>query len=325
MKAYRAHRLAGLEMLAVEEAAAPTPPAGAVSIAVKAAGIHLADFAALAGERAPRPDLPFTPGLEVAGTVASIGAGVKGLKKGQRVAAFVPWGGLAEQALTPAELCVAIPEGVSDTQAASLPVAYAGAILALREKAQLAEGETVLVLGAGGFIGLAAVEAAKQLGAKVIASAGGEDRVSLAGGQGADHLIDTQTEVLADRVKEFTGGKGVNVVFDPVGGDAFEAAALAAANGARLICAGFAGGRMPRVAIGALYARDLTLLMANLPLTVQSHPALARAALVHAVKWAAEGKIHPRIAVQFPFAEARHAFDYAKSRRGNGAIVVTFG
>ncbi len=323
MKAYRAHRLAGMEMLALEEAGDLSPPAGAVAIAVKAAGLHLADFAALTGDRAPRPALPFTPGLEVAGTVAALGAGVKGLKKGQRVVAFVPWGGLAEQALTPAELCVPLPDGVDDATAACLPIAYAGAVLALREKAALVAGETVLVLGAGGFIGLAAVEAAKQLGAKVIACAGGEDRVSLAGAQGADHVIDSSSEVLADRAREFTGGKGADVIFDPVGGEAFEAAMAGAATGARLISAGFAGGRVPRVNLAALFARDLCLVTANLPVTVQSHPTLARAALIDAVKWAADGKLHPRIATKFALAEARHAFDYIKQRRGNGAVVVT--
>jgi NADPH2:quinone reductase len=323
MKAYRAHRLAGLDLLALDEAAAPEPAAGQVLIAVKAVGIHLADFAALSGERAPRPAVPFTPGLEVVGAVAALGDGVRKLKPHQRVVAFVPWGGLAEGALASAELCVPAPEALTDVQAASLPVAYAGAILALREKAGLQKGESVLVLGAGGFIGLAAVEAAKQLGARVIAAAGGEARSALAGEHGADHIVDSSSEVLADRVKEFTGGKGADVIFDPVGGDAFEAAMGAGATGARFICAGFAGGRVPRVNLAQFFARDLHLVAVNLPLTVASHPARARAALEDAVKWAVEGKFQPRIAAQFPLAEARHALEYVKARRGNGAVVVT--
>ncbi|MGH6871148.1 MAG: zinc-binding dehydrogenase [Rhizomicrobium sp.] len=323
MKAYRAHRLAGLEMLALEDVPAPEPPAGAVAIAVKAAGLHLADFAALAGDRAPRPELPFTPGLEVAGTVAA--GGGKGLRKNQRVAAFLPWGGLAEMALTPAELCVPIDDGVGDAEAACLPVAYAGAILALREKAQLAKGETVLVLGAGGQIGLAAVEIAKLLGATVIAAAGGEVRGSLASEMGADHGIDTANEPLDTRAREFTGGKGVDIVFDPVGGEAFEAAIAATAIGARIVSVGFAGGRVPRVNVPSFFSRDLRLIAANLPVTVQAHPALARAALLEAAKWAAEKKIHPRIAAKFPLADARAAFQYVKARKANGAVVVTMG
>lgn len=323
MKAFRAHRLAGLEVLALEETAAPVPAAGEVLIAVKAAGIHLADFAALAGERSPRPHLPFTPGLEVAGTVAGLGDGVRGLKKGQHVVAFVPWGGLAEQAIAPASVCVAIPQALTDAQAAGLPLAYGGAILALRDKARLSEGETVLVLGAGGFMGLAAVEAAKQLGTRVIAAGAGEARVALAREHGADHVVDAANAVLSQAVMELTGGKGADVIFDPVGGDAFEAAIGAAATGARLVSTGFAGGRVPRVDLAALFARDLYLMAANIPLTVQSHPALARAALEDAVAWAEAGTIHPRIAAQFPFAEARHAFEYVKARRGNGSVVVT--
>jgi NADPH:quinone reductase len=323
MKAYRAHRLAGMEMLALEEVSAPQPPAGAVAIAVKAVGVHLADLAALAGERHPRPELPFTPGLEVSGTIAALGAGVKGFKKGQRVVAFVPWGGMAEQALTPAELCVALPDSVDDKTAACLPMGYAGAILALRERAALQPGETVLVTGAGGPAGMAAVEAAKLLGAKVIAAAGGEARTALAAGYGADHLIDTATDPLDTRVVEYTGGKGADVVFDPVGGDAFGAALASVAQGGRILTAGFAGGRMPTVNVGVAFARNLSIIGANVPLIVQSHPALARAALSDAVKGAADGKLHPRIAAQFAFADARQAFDYVKQRRGIGAVVVT--
>jgi len=323
MKAFRAHRLAGLEVLAQEDVPAPAPLPGEVLIAVKAAGVHLADFAALAGERSPRPAVPFTPGLEVAGTVAALGDGVTGLDKGQRVVAFVPWGGLAEQAAAPASLCVAIPEALSDALAASLPLAYGGAILALRDKAGLTKGETVLVLGAGGFIGLAAIEVAKQLGARVIAAGAGEARVAAAGEHGADHMVDAATAVLADAVRELTGGQGADVIFDPVGGDAFEAALGAAATGARLVSAGFAAGRVPRVNLAVLFARDMQLLAANIPLTVQSHPALARQALEDAIAWAEAGTIHPRIAAQFPLAETRHALEYVKARRGSGAVVVT--
>jgi len=323
MKALRAHRLAGPEVLALEEVPASAPGPGEVLIAVKAAGIHLADFAALAGERSPRPDVPFTPGLEVAGTVAGLGKGVTGLKKGKRVVAFVPWGGLAEQAIAPSAVCIAIPDALADAQAASLPLAYGGAVLALRDKAGLAKGETVLVLGAGGFMGLAAIEAAKQLGARVIAAAGGEARLTTASEYGADHIIDAASAVLADAVRELTGGHGADVIFDPVGGDAFEAAMGAAANGARFVSTGFAAGRVPRVNLAALFARDMRLMAANIPLTVKSHPARARAALEDVVAWAAAGAIHPRVSAQFTLAEARHAFEYVKARRGNGAVVVT--
>lgn len=323
MKSFRAHRLSGSELLALEEVAAPVPAPGQVLIAVAAAGVHLADFATVAGERSPRPAVPFTPGLEVAGTVAALGEGVSGLKRGQRVAAFVAWGGLAEQAVAAAELCVALPDGLADAQAASLPVAYGGAILALREKAGLAAGETVLVMGVGGFTGLAAIETAKQLGARTIAVAGGEARLALASDYGADHIIDASSGVLGDAVRAVTGGKGADVIFDPVGGDAFDAAMGAAAIGARFVSAGFAAGRVPRVNLAALFARDMYLVAANVPLTVQSHTARARAALEDAVAWVAAGKIHPRIAVKFPLAQARQAFDYVKQRRGNGAVVVT--
>ena len=297
-------------------------PAGAVAIAVRAAGLHLADFAALAGDRAqgrkcPSPPASKSPGpwwqAEPRGSRRASGSSPRCLGWPRRTA------------LTPAQLCVALPDGVDDAEAASLPIAYAGAIMALRDKAGLVAGETVLVLGAGGHIGLAAVEVAKQLGAKVIAAAGGEGRGSLAGTLGADHVIDTAVEPLDSRAREFTGGKGVDVIFDPVGGDAFEAAIAATATGARIVCAGFAGGRVPRINVASFFARDLHLMAANMPVTVQSHPALARAALIDAVKWAAEKSIHPRIAAKFALADARHAFEYVKGRKGNGAVIVTMG
>lgn len=325
MKALIAQRLSGLEALAADEVSAPAPGPGEVLIGVGAAGLHLADLAALSGERHPRPNLPFTPGLEVAGLIAAVGADVTGLKPGDRVVAFVDWGGLAEGAVARASLCAPIPDGMAFSAAAGLPVAYAGALLVLRERARLVAGETVLVLGAGGHAGLAAVEIAKKLGAHVIAVASGESRGSEAGERGADEVVDSSSRPLSESVAALTNNAGANVIFDPVGGDAFEMAMLTLADGGRVISSGFAGGRVPRINMSALYARDAELISANTPLAVQANPLLAQKALCDVVAWAGEGAIAPRIAAQFPFPEFKPAFNYVKGRRNTGSVIVTIG
>jgi NADPH:quinone reductase len=321
VKAFRTHRLGTAP--ALEEAALPEPGAGEVRIAVKAAGLHLTDVAALAGERVPKPQLPFTPGFEAAGLVTALGKGVKGLKLGQPVLAFLAGGGLADEALANAALCAALPEALGFEQAASLPVAYGGALMALRDQARLKGGETLLVLGAGGQAGLAAIGIGKELGARVIAAAGVEERRSAASAQGADDTVDGSSASLADSVLSLTDGKGANVVFDPVGGDAFAAALHAASIGARYIAAGFAGGRARATNVQMLFARNIQLLTANIPVMAASDPARARHALEDVIAWAIEGKIKPRIAARFALAQAAHALDYVKARRDSGAVIVT--
>jgi len=325
MKALIAQRLSGLDALVADEVPAPTPGPNEVLIGVGAAGLHLADVAALSAERHPLPDLPFVPGLEVAGLVAAVGAEVSSLKPGDRVAAFVDWGGLAEGVVASADLCALIPDGMGFPAAASLPVAYGGALLALRERARLVSGETVLVLGAGGNAGLAAVEIAKTLGARVIAVASGETRGSEASERGADDVIDSSSRPLSESVSALTGSAGVDVIFDPVGGDAFEMALLTLANGGRVISSGFAGGRIPRINMSALYARDAELISANTPLTVKAAPVLAQRALADTIAWAAGDQINPRIAAQFTLADVKAAFNYVKGRRNTGSVIVTIG
>jgi NADPH:quinone reductase len=324
MKALVAHRLVGLDGLAAEDIAAPTPGPGEVLVGVGAATIHLADVAALAGERHPRPALPFTPGLEAAGLIAAVGPEVEGFKQGDRVAAFLPWGGLAEGAVTSAALCAKLPDSLGFAVAASLPIVYAGALMALRDRARLGVGQTLLVLGGGGEAGLAAVEIGKRLGARVIAVTN-ESRGSEASERGADHLIDAASRPLTESVGALTANKGVDVAFDPVGGDAFEIAQLTLQAGGRMVSAGFAGGRVPRVNLAAFHARNAELIAANTPLAAQNDPLRAQMALRDVIAWAEEGIITPKIAAQFTLADMRPAFDYVKQRRNAGAVVITIG
>lgn len=323
MRAFRAERLGGLDALSLVEIPAPEPGPGQVRIAVSAAGLHLADAAALAGSRQPRVALPFVPGFEVSGSVSALGPEVVGLAPGQPVIAFLASGGLAEEAVAEASLCVPLPEGLAFGRAAGLPLAYGGALMALRDKAGLAAGETLLVLGAGGTAGLAAIEIGKHLGATVIAAAGQAARLEAAAEQGADHTIDSAATPVGEAILALTGGRGADVVFDPVGGDGSLAALAALAPGARMLCTGFAAGKSPSFNAQAFYARDASLIAANMPLAVSRDPERARRALQDVAGWAATGEIRPRVAAQFAFDEVRHAFEYVMARRGSGAVIVT--
>ncbi|HUO93148.1 MAG TPA: zinc-binding dehydrogenase [Rhizomicrobium sp.] len=325
MKSYRAHRLGGPQALKLEETEEPRPGPGEVLIAVEAMGLQLADLATLAGERPPRPKLPFTPGLEVAGRIAARGTDVKGLKTGSSVVASVPWGGLAERVVARAEACVAIPKSFAMADAAALPFAFAGALMALETRAGLREGQSLLVLGAGGGLGIAAVAIGKALGATVIAVANGANRLAPAKELGADHVLDAGLVAVASAARDLTGGDGVDVVYDPVGGEASSHALPILKPGGHFLIAGFAAGRPQALDIIPLYARGGTLIGANMVLEAQRDPAAAGAALARVVKWVEEGKFAPRVAAQFDFQDIGPAFDYVAGRRGSGAVIVKVG
>jgi NADPH2:quinone reductase len=329
MKAYRAHRLGGPQALKLEDADEPAPGPLDVVIAVEAIGLQLADLATLSGDRPPRPKPPFTPGLEVAGRIVALGEQLgeeaQGPELGSRVVGYVPWGGLAERVATRWDACAAIPDALTAAQAAALPFAYGGALLALGTKAALKKGQTVLVLGAGGPLGLAAVAVGKALGATVIAAANGAARLSHALEMGADQILDAGLVSVATAVAEQTAGRGADVVFDPVGGDVSALALQALAPGGRYVLAGFASGRPSPLDAGQIFARGATVLAANTVLTVERDPAAAGKALARVVAWVEKGVFAPRIAAQFAFADAHHAFDYLAGRRGTGATIVTIG
>jgi NADPH2:quinone reductase len=322
MKAYRAQRLAGPRALVLEETDTPAPGARELAIAVSAVGLTLADLAAVSGERLPHPNLPFTPGLEVAGTVAALGAELQEPRLGSRVVAFLPWGGLAERVVVSSEVCVEVPQSVTLARSVALPLAYGGALLALETKACLRSGQSVLVLGAGGHAGLAAIAIAKMLGAVVIGVANGDKRLARAREHGADHVLDAGLVSLAAAVGELTGGRGADIVYDPVGGDAAAAALGALAPGGRILLAGFASGRPPSLDFAQLFARGGELLTANMILEMERRPLSMREALARVIAWTEEKKLEPRIAAQFPFAGILPAFDYIAARRGSGAVVI---
>jgi len=225
MKAVLCREWGGPDSLRLEEVARPPLMANEARIRVRACGVNFADTLMIAGKYQVKPDFPFTPGLEAAGEVVEVGAAVQHLRPGQRVLAVLRFGGgYAEEIALNADAVVPIPDAMDFVTAAAFPVAYGTSHFALTHRGQLRPGETLLVLGAAGGVGLTAVEIGRQLGARVIAAAGSPDKRAAAREHGADELIDYRNESIRDRVRELTGGLGADVVFDPVGGDAFDQA-----------------------------------------------------------------------------------------------------
>lgn len=323
MKAMCAERLAGIDALKLAEVPDPKAGPGELLIRMSVCTVNIADLAAVRGEMLPAPQVPHIPGIEGSGIVLGAGEGVTGFKPGDPVAAFFSRGALAEKAVTRADRAVKLPAKADSAAAATLPHAYAGALYALHLKARLKKDEYLLVLGAGGTQGIAAIEVGKLMGARVIAAAPKEDRKSIAEEHGADVTIASGETPLVEAVAEVTKKRGADVVFDPVGGDGTEAAVRALASRARYVAAGFMSGKVPNVPVRALFARDADYYTANSYAIAEANHEQMRDALAQIMTWYGEGRLRPRVAAKFPLAEAQHAFSYVLSRRGAGATLVT--
>ena len=254
MKAILCKTFGPPESLALEEVPDPRPGKGQVLIDVYSAGLNFPDTLQIAGKYQFQPPLPFTPGAEVAGTVAEIGEGVTGLEPSDRVMATPGIGGMAERVAVDAEAVDPIPDGMDFNTAAGFEIAYGTSYHALKQRGQLRSGETLLVLGAAGGVGLAAIEIGKAFGARVIAAASSGEKLEIARSHGADVLVNYAGENLKDKIKELTGGQGADVIFDPVGGDLFDQCARSINWNGRILVIGFASGTIPK------YPTNLALL-----------------------------------------------------------------
>jgi NADPH2:quinone reductase len=323
MKAILCREWGGPDMLRLDEVAGQPLRPNEARIRVRACGVNFADTLMIAGKYQVRPEFPFTPGLEAAGEVTEIGAEVTHLQPGQRVLAVLRFGGgYAEEIVINADAVVALPERMDFVTAAAFPVAYGTAHFALTHRGHLAKGESLLVLGAAGGVGLAAVEIGKALGARVIAAAGGPEKLAVAGPHGADELIDYQRESIRDRVRELTRGQGADVVFDPVGGEAFDQALRAVNWEARMLVIGFAAGRIQAVPANLILVKNISVIGVVWGAQAARDPVFVSRNLAELLRWWEAGRLHPVVAKTFPLAEAGAAMQALLSRRHAGKIVL---
>jgi len=297
----------------------PEPAPGQVLLAIKACGLNYADNLMQLGTYQDIPPAPFTLGMELAGIVTGLGDSVGGVRIGDRVAVFAGHGGLAEQGVFDAARLLALPKGMSFEHAAAFQIAYATSHMALSHCARLQPGETLLVTGAAGGVGLTAVEIGKLMGARVIAQARGADKLAVAQKAGADHLIDAGDDLRA-RVKELGGA---DVVYDAVGGDVFKAAFRACRPEGRLLCIGFASGDVPQIPANHLMVKNLSVLGFYLGGYLKFRPELVDASLKTLIDWYESGRLHPHISHVLPLSRVAEGMEMLRNRTSTGKIVVT--
>ena len=322
MKALRCNQHGGPELLTVEDIAAPVPKAGEVLVNVKAAGVNFPDALIIQNKYQFKPALPFTPGGELAGVVAAVGDGVTRVRVGDAVIGFTGWGAFAELAVLPAEGLIPMPKGMPFEIAGSFLMTYGTSWHALKDKAQLQAGETVLVLGAAGGIGIAAIEIAKALGARVIAAASSTEKLQTCRAKGADETIDYSREDLRERVKALTGGRGVDVVCDPVGGKFTEPALRSLAWRGRLLVIGFADGEIPRLPLNLPLLKGCAIVGVFWGDFLKREPDAAAADLRELSRLYAQSSIAPLVSLRCPLEGAGGAIEALMKRQVMGKVVV---
>jgi NADPH2:quinone reductase len=296
---------------------------GQVRIRVRASGINFADILMVGGTYQEKPAFPFTPGLESAGEVTEVSAGVTNVAVGDRVMAVSRYGGgYTEELVVDARAVVPIPDSMDFASAAAFPVAYGTSHLALTHRGNLKPGEWLVVAGAAGGVGLTAVEIGKKMGAQVIAIAGGAEKCAVARAHGADATIDHQTDSIRDRIKELTGGRGADVVYDPVGGDVFDECLRAVNWEARILLIGFAGGRIQSVPANRILIKNVSVVGVVWGAQAARDPVLVSNNLRGLLDWYGEGRLKPHVAKTYPLAEAGAAMEALLSRKYPGRIVL---
>ena len=297
----------------------PQPAAGEVVVRVVTCGLNFGDTLLVKGSYQEKPQLPFTPGMELAGEVTAIGTGVTHLQVGQRVAAYSGVGGLGEYAALSAGRCVALPDTMSFLDAAAFLITYGTSHLALGAKAGLQAGERLLVLGASGGVGLTAVELGKLMGAEVIACARGKEKLEIAALKGADHLIDSDEDDIRDCVKALGGA---DVLYDPIGGAQFKAAMRACNQGARLLPLGFASGEVPQIPANILLVKNMTVLGFYLGGFAKLNPNAMTESFEALIGWYVAGKLKPHISHVLPLADVNAGLDLLRTRQATGKVVI---
>jgi NADPH2:quinone reductase len=311
------------ESLVIEERPDPVPAAGEVLVGVRAAGINFPDVLAIAGTYQVKIPPPFVPGNEAAGIVEAVGAGVTRVKPGDRVIVTPHGGGFAEKCVAPEKLCLPLPSALDFAQGAGFTVTYATSYHAFRQCTELKRGETVLVLGAAGGVGSSAIEIAKALGAHVIAAASSEDKLQFARESGADQTINYSEVSLRDAVKELTGGKGVDVVYDPVGGELAQMALRSLAWHGRYLVIGFACGDIPAFPANLALLKEASIIGVWWGTWASRNPHESLQNMAELAAMIDEGRLTPRVTERYPLGQFTNAFAAITARRAKGKVVLT--
>ncbi|MCE6961228.1 NADPH:quinone oxidoreductase family protein [Cereibacter sphaeroides] len=320
MRAFRLSDFGHVPTLA--EVPLPDPRAGEIRLRITACALNFADLLMIDGRYQERPPLPLTLGMEVAGVVDALGPGVAGPAPGTRVAAFGSSGGLADYGCWPAERCLPLSEAIGFRDAAAFQIAYGTGHLALDHRARLQPGETLFVTGAAGGVGLAAVEIGRRMGARVIASARGADRLAIARAAGAHETIDSDTPDLRAALKDLGG---VDVTYDTVGGPGFHAALRASRPEGRLLAIGFAGGDVPQIRANLLLVKNLSVIGLYFGGYLTFAPDVLTRSLATLLDWLADGSLKPHVSHELPLDRAAEGLDLLRSRQATGKVVITPG
>jgi len=323
MKAVLCKQFGPPESLVLEELPSPRPGAGEVVVRMRAASLNFPDVLIIQNKYQMRPPLPFSPGSEFAGEVKEVGEGVKGLKPGDRVMACTGYGAFAEEIKTEANRLVPLPEGMDYNSGAAFLLTYGTSDHALRDRAQLKAGETLLVLGAAGGVGLATIDIGKAMGAKVIACASSADKLEVCREHGADAVINYATEDLREKIKDLTGGKGVDVVYDAVGGPYSEPALRSTTWRGRFVVIGFAAGDIPKIPLNLPLLKGSSIVGVFWGDFVRREPKNFAASLAQLAAWFREGKLKPHVSQTFPLAQAVDALKLMAARKVKGKVVLT--
>ena len=325
MKAMLCKEYGPPETLQLTEVASPVAGKGQVVVSVKACGVNFPDMLIIENKYQFKPPLPFSPGSELAGIVKEVGAGVSGWRPGDRVMAFTTYGAFAEETRTEATRLLPLPPAMDYVTGASFLLAYGTSDHALRDRGALRSGETLLVLGAAGGVGLAAIEIGKALGARVIACASSEDKLAVCRSHGADAGINYASQDLRERIKLLTDGRGVDVVYDAVGGPYTEPAFRSLAWRGRLLVVGFAAGEIPRLALNLPLLKGAAALGVFWGDFARREPREFAASFAQLARWYAEGRLRPHISQTLPLEKAAEAIKLLASRQAKGKVVLTMG
>jgi len=322
MKAVLCKEYGPPESLVIEDIPSPRPGKGQVVITVKACGVNFPDTLIIEGKYQFKPALPFSPGGEVSGIVKELGEGVNTVKVGDRVIAFTGWGGFAEEVVTEAAKLIPIPGDIDFATAASFTLVFGTAHHALKDRAHIKPDETLLVLGAAGGVGLASVELGKLMGARVIAAASSDEKLEVCKQHGADDVINYTNEDLRERVKTLTGGNGVDVIVDPLGGNYSEPALRSIAWNGRFLVIGFAAGDIPRIPLNLTLLKGCSIVGVFWGSFTEHEPRHNQENLQELLTWLAEGKLKPHISATYPLERAAGALNDVLNRKVKGKVVL---